>query len=103
MKKYLCKDNNKIINFTLDSNLVHLCSIKNISYHPNFYFLKNISPNLYERFGKGELYKNEILIIPEGPEFKKLKHDHSIKVPKICCSWWAYQCPGKSFYFYINN
>jgi hypothetical protein len=103
MKKYLCRDNNKIINFTLDSNLVHLCSIKNVSYHPHSYFLKNISPNLYERFSKGELYKNELLITPESPEFIKLKLYYTIKVPKICCSWWAYQWPEKSFYIYLSN
>ena len=103
MKKYLCRDNNKIINFTLDSNLVHLCSIKNVSYHPHSYFLKNISPILYERFNKGELYNNEILITPESPDHRKLKLYYSIKVPKICCSWWAYQWPEKSFYIYLSN
>jgi hypothetical protein len=102
MKKYLCRDNNKIINFTIDSNLVHLCSIKNLSYHPHINS-KNISPILYERFIKGELYKNEILITIESPDYRKLKLYHSIKVPKICCSWWTYQWPEKSFYIYLGN
>jgi hypothetical protein len=103
MKKYLCKDEKKIINFTLDTNLVYLCSIKEISYHPYFHFLKNISPNLFERFNNGKLYNNEILITPEGPNYKKLKLYYSIKVPKTCCSWWTYEWPGKSFYLYLNN
>jgi len=42
MKKYLCRDNNKIINFTLDTNLVYLCSMyKSYFYYVNLLNLNN--------------------------------------------------------------
>jgi|688.fasta_scaffold184905_2 hypothetical protein len=103
MKKSLCRDNKKIINFTLDQNLFYICSTKNFSAHPEYTFLFKISPNLHERLFNGKLFKNEILITPQGPDFKDLQLYNSVRIPKSCCSWWMGDWPSKFFYIYSKE
>jgi hypothetical protein len=102
VKQYVCKDNIKIINFTLDTNLVHLCSKRNISYHPYFFYLKKKNPTLYERINKGELYNNEIFITTKGPEHKKLKLYYFIKYSKNCCLGLSNISTENFFYIYLK-
>ncbi len=77
MKKYLCKDNNKIINFTLDSNLIYLCSM----YKSYFYYINllNLNNHIFYKNFKSNMSDINKIYITTGDLF----YDKFFSVEKI--------------------
>lgn len=93
MKEYLCEDNKRIINFTLDTNFVYLCSrYKYYFYKFNVLNLQN--DNIFKNFNNNTVDNSLIFVTTTDPlDIKKFSKKKIVEAPKSI-AYWIERTPG---------